>query len=135
MLWQDKDDEEHKLADRQEAEAVRAAADSAKEEDDEANSTKPFDIHFVHFQGNRFRIREFKVTATVADVKKEVCLMIRSQSVCVSCMSGCGIVYACMRARGRACFAGQFVMSARVFEVTVSVRGRLQSWSCAAMWW
>ena len=45
-----------------------SAAAAAEEE----TSKKPFDIHFVQFQGNRFRIREFDVSATVAEVKKEV---------------------------------------------------------------
>ncbi len=55
-----------------EARARQAAGEGKDDDDEERARTKPFDIHFAQFNGNGFRLREFPVDATVADVKKEV---------------------------------------------------------------
>ena len=69
-LWQAKKDAEASANSKgTKAKSGNSAAATAVEEE---TSKKPFDIHFVQFKGNRFRIREFDVSATVAEVKKEV---------------------------------------------------------------
>ena len=52
----------------------------AKREEEEKQRNKPFDIHFVYFKGNKFRLREFAVNATVSDVKNEVRLVITQRT-------------------------------------------------------
>lgn len=78
------------MQDKAEAETQRNSEKSESKngsdgDNDPEARTRPFDIHFVQFQGNRFRLRQFAVDATVADVKKEVCVRCAAAAAAYGC--------------------------------------------------